>query len=199
MFTGLVKEVGELGWLRRNEKMVQMLLRAPRTAARARIGESVAVNGCCLTVTARRDDQMMFDLLAESLERTNLGDLKPGDPVNLERALRLDGRLGGHFVQGHVDCTARVLATEKKGADLRIDLELPPESARYVVFKGSVTVNGVSLTVADVQEKQFTVWIIPHTAEETNLGDLQPGDRVNLEFDIIAKYVERLVEPHKKP
>ncbi len=199
MFTGLVKEVGELGWLRRNEKMVQMLLRAPRTAARARIGESVAVNGCCLTVTARRDDQMMFDLLAESLERTNLGDLKPGDPVNLERALRLDGRLGGHFVQGHVDCTARVLATEKKGADLRLDLELPPESARYVVFKGSVTVNGVSLTVADVQEKQFTVWIIPHTAEETNLGDLQPGDRVNLEFDIIAKYVERLVEPHKKP
>ena len=199
MFTGLVKEVGELGWLRRNEKMVQMLLRAPRTAARARIGESVAVNGCCLTVTARRDDQMMFDLLAESLERTNLGDLKPGDPVNLERALRLDGRLGGHFVQGHVDCTARVLAMEKKGADLRIDLELPPEFARYVAFKGSVTVNGVSLTVADVQEKQFTVWIIPHTAEETNLGDLQPGDRVNLEFDIIAKYVERLVEPHQKP
>jgi riboflavin synthase len=199
MFTGLVKEVGELGWLRRNEKMVQMLLRAPRTAARARVGESVAVNGCCLTVTARRDDQMMFDLLAESLERTNLGDLKPGDPVNLERALRLDGRLGGHFVQGHVDCTARVLALEKKGADLRIDLELPPEFARYVAFKGSVTVNGVSLTVADVQEKQFTVWIIPHTAEETNLGDLQPGDRVNLEFDIIAKYVERLVEPHQKP
>lgn len=199
MFTGLVKEVGELGWLRRNEKMVQMLLRAPRTAARARIGESVAVNGCCLTVTARREDQMMFDLLAESLERTNLGDLKPGDPVNLERALRLDGRLGGHFVQGHIDCTARVLAMGKKGADLRIDLELPPEFARYVAFKGSVTVNGVSLTVADVQEKQFTVWIIPHTAEETNLGDLQPGDRVNLEFDIIAKYVERLVEPHHKP
>jgi riboflavin synthase len=199
MFTGLVKEVGELGWLRRNEKMVQMLVRAPRTAARARVGESVAVNGCCLTVTARRDDQMMFDLLAESLERTNLGDLKPGDPVNLERALRLDGRLGGHFVQGHVDVTARVLAMDKKGADLRIDLELPPEFARYVAFKGSVTVNGVSLTVADVQEKQFTVWIIPHTAEETNLGDLQPGDRVNLEFDIIAKYVERLVEPHQKP
>lgn len=196
MFTGLVREVGELGWLRRTEKTVQMLLRAPRTASRARIGESISVNGCCLTVTARRDDQMMFDLLDESLDRTNLGDLKPGDPVNLERALRLDGRLGGHFVQGHIDCTSRVLSVEKKGADLRLDIELPQEFARYVAFKGSVTVNGVSLTVAAVEAGQFTVWIIPHTAEETNLGDLQPGDRVNLEFDIIAKYVERLLAPH---
>jgi len=147
-------------------------------------------------VTARRDDQMMFDLLDESLDRTNLGDLKPGDPVNLERALRLDGRLGGHFVQGHIDCTSRVLSVEKKGADLRLDIELPQEFARYVAFKGSVTVNGVSLTVAAVEAGQFAVWIIPHTAEETNLGDLQPGDRVNLEFDIIAKYVERLLAPH---
>lgn len=193
MFTGLVREVGDVVWLRRSDKTVQLLVRAPRSAARARIGESVAVNGCCLTVTACRDEQFMFDLLEESLVRTNLGDLKPGDPVNLERALRVDGRLGGHFVQGHVDCTAKILALEEKGPDLRIDLALPSDFARYVAFKGSVAINGVSLTVAVLGEDRFSVWIIPHTLENTNLGDLEVGDRVNLEFDILAKYVERLV------
>jgi len=163
MFTGLVREVGDVVWLRRSDKIVQLLVRAPRSAARARVGESVAVNGCCLTVTACRDEQFMFDLLEESLGRTNLGDLKPGDPVNLERALRVDGRLGGHFVQGHVDCTAEVLALEEKGPDLRIDLALPRDFARYVAFKGSVAINGVSLTIAALGEDRFSVWIIPHT------------------------------------
>ena len=193
MFTGLVREVGDVVWLRRSDKIVQLLVRAPRSAARARVGESVAVNGCCLTVTACRDEQFMFDLLEESLGRTNLGDLKPGDPVNLERALRVDGRLGGHFVQGHVDCTAEVLALEEKGPDLRIDLALPRDFARYVAFKGSVAINGVSLTIAALGEDRFSVWIIPHTLENTNLGDLEPGDAVNLEFDILAKYTERLL------
>ena len=193
MFTGLVREVGDAVWLRRSDKIVQLLVRAPRSAARARVGESVAVNGCCLTVTACRDEQFMFDLLEESLGRTNLGDLKPGDPVNLERALRVDGRLGGHFVQGHVDCTAEVLALEEKVPDLRIDLALPRDFARYVAFKGSVAINGVSLTIAALGEDRFSVWIIPHTLENTNLGDLEVGDRVNLEFDILAKYVERLI------
>lgn len=194
MFTGLVREVGEVAWLRRTDQTVQLLVRAPRIAPRVRTGESVAVNGCCLTVTAHRDKQMMFDLLEESLERTNLGDLRPGAPVNLERALRVDGRLGGHFVQGHVDCAAEVLALEEKGADLRIDIALPPEFARYAAFKGSIGINGVSLTIAGLGEASFSVWIIPHTLENTNLGSLSPGGRVNLEFDILAKYVERLAQ-----
>jgi riboflavin synthase len=172
---------------------VQLLIKAPRTAARARIGESVAVNGCCLTVTAHREGQVMFDLLAESLERTNFGRLKPGSAVNLERALRVDGRLGGHFVQGHIDCTAEVVGLEEKGPDLRLDIAVPPAFARYVVFKGSIAINGVSLTVAAVKDDRFSVWIIPHTLENTNLGDLERGDFVNLEFDILAKYVERLL------
>ena len=193
MFTGLVREVGEVVWLRRSDRTVQMLVKGPRTAARVRIGESVAVNGCCLTVTAQREGQFMFDLLAESLDRTNIGRLKPGHPVNLERALRVDGRLGGHFVQGHVDCTAEVLAVEEKGPDLRLEIALPAEFARYVAYKGSIAINGVSLTVAVANAKDFTVWVIPHTFEHTNLGDLEAGDLVNLEFDILAKYVERLV------
>jgi riboflavin synthase len=198
MFTGLVREVGEVAWLRRTDQTVQMLVKAPRTAQRLRTGESVAVNGCCLTVTAHREGQCMFDLLAESLERTNFGRLRPGSPVNLERALRVDGRLGGHFVQGHVDGTAEVLAIEELGPDLRLDIALPKDFARYVVFKGSIAINGVSLTVAAVDDKKFTVWVIPHTLENTNLGDLEPGDTVNLEFDILAKYVERLLDGRRE-
>jgi len=193
MFTGLVREVGKVIWLRRSDRTLQLLVKGPRTATRVRIGESVAVNGCCLTVTAQREGQFMFDLLAESLDRTNIGRLKPGSPVNLERALRVDGRLGGHFVQGHVDCTTEVLAVEEKGPDLRIDIALPAEFARYVAYKGSIAINGVSLTVAVANAADFSVWVIPHTLENTNLGDLEAGDLVNLEFDILAKYVERLV------
>ncbi len=193
MFTGLVREVGEVGWLRRTDQAVQLLIKAPRTAARVRTGESVAVNGCCLTVTAHREKQLMFDLLDESLARTNLGQLKPGSPVNLERALRVDGRLGGHFVQGHIDCTAEVLHLEEKGPDLLLGLSLAPDFARYMAYKGSIAVNGVSLTVTAIEADRFFVWIIPHTLEKTNLGDLEIGDPVNLEFDILAKYVERLL------
>ena len=193
MFTGLVREVGEVGWLRRTDQAVQLMVIAPRTASRVARGESVAVNGCCLTVATHRDKQLMFDLLEESLQRTNLGNVKPGDPVNLERALRVDGRLGGHFVQGHVDCKAQVISVTEKGPDVRLEISLPAELARYAAFKGSIAVNGVSLTIAEITDSSFTVWIIPHTLEATNLGDLQDGDTVNLEFDVLAKYVERLV------
>jgi len=192
MFTGLVREVGEVIWLRRTDQAIQLRIAAPRTGARARTGESVAVNGCCLTVSAQREKQLMFDLLEESLDRTNLGQLKPGDRVNLERALRLDGRLGGHFVQGHVDCTAEVVKVTEKRPDLRLDIALPPEFARYVAFKGSIAINGVSLTVAELGETSFAVWIIPHTLQNTNLRKLHEGDTVNLEFDVLAKYVDRL-------
>lgn len=198
MFTGLIREVGDVGWLRRTGHSVQLMVKAPRAASRVRRGESVAVNGCCLTVTAHRDKQLLFDLLEESLDRTNLGDVKPGDPVNLERALRVDGRLGGHFVQGHIDCTAEVLAIEEKGSDTRIDISLPEKFAHYLVYKGSVAVNGVSLTVASLDRGSFTVWIIPHTLENTNLGDLEVGNRVNLEFDVLAKYVERLMSGQRE-
>jgi riboflavin synthase len=194
MFTGLVREVGEVGWLRRTDQAVQLLVSAPRTAARVRIGESVSVNGCCLTVATHREKQLMFDLLEESLERTNLGDLKPGTPVNLERALRVDGRLGGHFVQGHVDCAAKVVSVTDKGPDVRLEIALPPEFARYAAFKGSIAVNGTSLTIAELHADTFVVWVIPHTLDHTNLGDLEAGDRVNLEFDVLAKYVERLLD-----
>ena len=195
MFTGLVREVGEVGWLRRTDQAVQLMVVAPRTASRVTRGESVAVNGCCLTVATHRDKQLLFDLLEESLQRTNLGGVKPGDPVNLERALRVDGRLGGHFVQGHVDCTAQVVSITEKGPDVRLEISLPREFARYATFKGSIAVNGVSLTIAELAEESFTVWVIPHTLEATNLGDLQDRDTVNLEFDVLAKYVERLVSP----
>lgn len=194
MFTGLVREVGEVGWLRRTDQAVQLMVKAPRTASRVDRGDSVSVNGCCLTVATHRDKQLMFDLLEESLERTNLGGLKPGDPVNLERALRVDGRLGGHFVQGHVDCTAEVRAIAEKGPDVRLEISLPAEFARYAAFKGSIAVNGVSLTIAELGGESFVVWVIPHTLEATNLGDLEVGDVVNLEFDVLAKYVERLIE-----
>ncbi|MEI7864285.1 MAG: riboflavin synthase [Chthoniobacterales bacterium] len=194
MFTGLVREVGEVVWLRQTDQVVQLRVAAARTGERARTGESISVNGCCLTVAAQRDAQLMFDLLEESLERTNIGLLKPGDWVNLERALRVDGRLGGHFVQGHVDCTAKVLRITEQQADLRLDIAMPREFARYVAFKGSIALNGVSLTVSEVEESSFAVWIIPHTLNNTNLSRLIEGDEVNLEFDVLAKYIERLLQ-----
>jgi riboflavin synthase len=166
---------------------------APQIARELHIGESVAVNGACLTVTSRSEANLNFDVLEETLRRTNLSDLQPGSRINLERALRADGRLGGHFVQGHVDCTTKVVACEERQGDLRLDFELPPRFAHYLAWKGSICVNGVSLTVAELTEISFSVWLIPHTRHGTNLGDLAVGSAVNLEFDILAKYVERIV------
>jgi riboflavin synthase len=168
-------------------------LRAPLVASDARLGDSVAVNGCCLTVTACDGEALAFDLLGETLDRTNLGDLAPGAPVNLERALAAHARLGGHFVQGHIDTTGRVLAFEPVGADHRLEIALPAEFARYVAFKGSIAIDGISLTVAEVGVESFVVWIIPHTLAVTNLRAKKPGEAVNLEFDLLAKYVERIL------
>jgi riboflavin synthase len=151
------------------------------------------VNGCCLTVARQSGDKLSFDLLKESLDRTNLGALRAQSRVNLELALSASARLGGHFVQGHIDCAARILAVDEKNADLRIEIQLSPEFAQYAVFKGSIAVNGISLTVAEVSPKSFAVWIIPHTRSQTNLADAKPGDLVNLEFDLLAKYVERML------
>ena len=193
MFTGLVEEVGSVLWIRATERGTQLQIAAPRISEQIRRGDSVAVNGCCLTVTARREEQLTFDLLEETLDRTNLRTLRRESPVNLERALAADGRVGGHFVQGHIDCAARVLAFEEAGADHRLEVELPGDFAHYVVYKGSVAINGISLTVAEVLPESFAAWVIPHTRRNTNLHRAAAGDSLNIEFDLLAKYVERMV------
>lgn len=196
MFTGLIEEVGSVIGIHATDRGTQLQIVAPRVAEKIQSGDSIAVNGCCLTVAAHRDEQFTFDLLQETLDRTNLKTLRQESRVNLERALAANGRLGGHFVQGHVDCAARIVALEENGADYRLEVELPAEFAHYVACKGSIAVNGISLTVAEVSEESFAVWIIPHTRTRTNLDAVRTDDLVNLEFDLIAKYLERMLDRH---
>ena len=191
MFTGLIEEIGQVLWIRATDRGPQLQVSAPRISEAVHRGDSVAVNGCCLTVKTRRDDQLTFDLLEETLERTNLRALRRDSAVNLERALSVNGLVGGHFVQGHIDCAVRVLSFEQVGADSRLEIELPTDFAHYVAYKGSVAVNGISLTVAEVLPESFAVWIIPHTRRHTNLEAVIAGDELNIEFDLLAKYVER--------
>ncbi len=193
MFTGLVQTTGETLWLRRNESGTQLSLTAPGLRTRPRVGDSIAVNGCCLTVTSVNAERLSFDLLNETLERTNLGALKPGMSVNLEPSLAAGAALGGHFVQGHVDCRSEVLSMAAHGADHRLEVAVPVEFSHLVAYKGSIAINGVSLTVAEAHDTSAVCWIIPHTRSATNIGDMKEGTPVNLEFDILAKYVDRIV------
>jgi riboflavin synthase len=193
MFTGLIEEVGAVVAVHACDHGTQLQIAAPRTAKQTSPGESLAVNGCCLTITSCRSDCLTFDLLEETIARTNLREFRQDSPVNLERALRSDGRLGGHFVQGHVDCVAPIIAFDAKGADFRLEVELPESSRHYVASKGSIAVNGISLTVAEVLPRSFAVWIIPYTKRHTNLDRATIGDLVDLEFDVLAKYVEKMV------
>src|SRR5882757_2723176 len=194
MFTGLIEEAGRVAWLRRSsEKGIQLQVLAPQIGKSVRTGDSVAVNGCCLTVTSHRNESITFDLLQETLDRTNLRLVRPDTVVNLERSLAADGRVGGHFVQGHVDCAVPVISFEERGDDFRLELETPDDYGHYLAFKGSIAINGISLTLAEVLDRSFAVWIIPNTRKVTNLRATQAGDLVNLEFDIIAKYVERMM------
>lgn len=195
MFTGLIEEVGRVVATRASDHGTKLEIAAPHTTRRARTGESIAVNGCCLTLTSRRGDRLSFDLLEETIARTNLKKLRQNSRLNLERALRADGRLGGHFVQGHVDYVSRIIAFDRKGADFRLEVELPRKFAHYVALKGSIAVDGISLTVADVLPKSFVAWIIPYTKRHTSLNRAKTGDLVNVEFDILAKYVETMVAP----
>ncbi len=195
MFTGLVEEVGKVVGATATDHGTQLQIAAPRTATQTKTGESIALNGCCLTLASRRGDRLSFDLLQETIARTNLRSLRQNSGVNLERALRADGRLGGHFVQGHVDCVSPIIGLDRKAADFRLEIGLPGEFAHYVASKGSIAVNGISLTVAEVLPKSFVVWIIPYTKRHTNLGRAKTGDLVNLEFDILAKYIERMIAP----
>jgi len=196
MFTGLIEEIGSVLWIRATERGTELEIAAPAIARNIRTGHSVAVNGCCLTVKGHRAEQVTFDLLEETLERTNLKNLRRESFVNLERAVPADGRLGGHFVLGHIDCAARVMAFEEAAGDFRLEVELPPEFSHYVVFKGSIAVNGISLTVAEILPESFAVWIVPHTRRNTNLQSTLVGEQVNIEFDILAKYIERMLAPY---
>lgn len=195
MFTGLIEEVGKIVSANASDCGTRLQIAAPRTATKVKTGESIALNGCCLTLASRRGDRLSFDLLHETLARTNLKSLRQNSRVNLERALPANGRLGGHFVQGHVDCVSPIIGLDRKAADFRLEIGLPGEFAHYATSKGSIAVNGISLTVAEVLSKSFVVWIIPYTKRHTNLDRAKTGDLVNLEFDILAKYIGRMIAP----
>jgi riboflavin synthase len=194
MFTGIVEELGVVEGLVDQGDAVRLTVRGPHVMVDARLGDSVAVNGCCLTVAERDQETFTADVMRETLEKTALGGLAPGDRVNLERAVTPQTRLGGHIVQGHVDGTGRVLRRTPSEHWEVVEISLPADIARYLVAKGSITVDGISLTVVDVAEESFTVSLIPETLARTTLGFRQPGDPVNLEVDVVAKYVERLLQ-----
>jgi riboflavin synthase len=204
VFTGIVEELGEVVGIEPDGDLARITVRGPQVTAQAARGDSIAINGVCLTVTGTGDGEFSADVMGETLARSSLGTLRPGSAVNLERPLRPDGRLGGHIVQGHVDGTGSILARTPAGGWEIARISMPPELARYVVEKGSVAVDGISLTVSALGDGQtgaeaagggpwFEVSLIPETLQRTTLGSKQPGDVVNLEVDLIAKYVERLL------
>ncbi|MDH6227963.1 MULTISPECIES: riboflavin synthase [Streptomyces] len=193
MFTGIIEELGEVTAVERLADAARFRLRGPVVTEGARHGDSIAVNGVCLTVVEHEDDEFTADVMAETLQRSSLGALTVGSRVNLERPTPVGGRLGGHIVQGHVDGTGTVLDRQASEHWEIVRISLPAELARYVVGKGSVTVDGISLTVVEAGQDFFTVSLIPTTLALTTLGLKQAGDPVNLEVDIVAKYVERLV------
>ncbi len=190
-----MEEAGRVERIRPTEKSIQLTVRAQSTGRGLKVGDSLAINGCCLTTVkvARRGKQTLaqFDLLQETWKRTNLQFAQPGSLVNLERPLRASGELGGHFVTGHIDGVGRITRWERAGQDHVLDIAAPAEVMRYVVFKGSIAVDGISLTVAGVTKRGFRIWIIPHTFEITALRERKVGDAVNLEADLIGKYVEK--------
>jgi riboflavin synthase len=201
MFTGIVEGTGAIERITPTEKSIRMAVHAGAVGKGVKVGDSVAVNGCCLTVVkatgtgAKRS--LQFDLLVETWERTNFCDAKVGSLVNLERSLAANGRLGGHFVSGHIDGTGRIIRWERAGQDHVLEIEAPKDMRRYLVFKGSVAVDGISLTVAAVTKKGFRIWIIPHTFDVTVLRERKVGDLVNLEADLIGKYIEQFLAARK--
>lgn len=194
MFTGIVETVGRVARLERSGELARLEIDAPEIASGVRTGDSVAVNGGCLTVTHLEGGRFRFEAVRETLDRTALGELAVGARVNLERAMRADGRLDGHIVQGHVDGTGRVRRLARDGDDVRLWVDCGPEITSCLVEKGSVAIDGVSLTVVGVDERGFDVALIPHTLAATNLADRAAGDRVNLEADVLGKYVKRYLD-----
>jgi riboflavin synthase len=197
MFTGIVEETGTVERIKPTAKSIELTIHATLTARGLKLGDSLAINGCCLTLvkplSRGRSKLLQFDLLKETWERTNLQFASTGSLVNLERPLRTDGRLGGHFVTGHIDGIGRITRWERMGQDHVLDIAAPAEVMRYIVFKGSIALDGISLTVAGVQKKSFRICIIPHTYRVTALRERKVGDAVNLEADLIGKYVQKFV------
>ena len=192
MFTGIVRERGRVVAARRNGDGLELRIAAPETADGTSVGDSIAVAGCCLTAVTVNDGELGFDAVPETLRRTTLAELAEGAEVNLEPALRAGEPLGGHYVQGHVDGVGRVRSREPEGDGARLRLDVPPDLLRYCAEKGSLAVDGVSLTIAGLADDGVEIALVPHTLAATTLGALQPGDPVNLEVDVLAKYVERL-------
>ncbi|TVP77420.1 MAG: riboflavin synthase [Puniceicoccaceae bacterium] len=192
MFTGIVEETGRVQSFEARSNAWRLVLEAQHVTQDLQLGDSVAVNGCCLTVVAFSEGHLEFDLLEESVRLTSIGGLGPGGRVNLERALLPSTRMGGHFVSGHVDGTGVIEAIEPRGKDFFFRIKCDADKLRYIVHKGCITVDGISLTVAEVDTSGFAIWLIPHTMQVTNLHTKQVGDLVNLEYDLIAKYVEKL-------
>ena len=196
MFTGLIECTGRVVSLRRGGDRAVLEVAASLPTGEISIGDSIAVNGACLTVIAMQAERFSFDISPETVTRTTFAASQTGSPVNLERALRLGGRLDGHLVTGHIDCVGRLESRANQGNAVVLGFSLPREQARMLVEKGSVALDGISLTVNSVTDSGFTVSIIPHTLEKTTLADVRPGREVNIETDVIGKYVARLVGPH---
>ena len=197
MFTGIVEEMGTVRRLNQSPNRCELELSAAKVLEGTQIGDSIAVNGVCLTVIRMDKDHFTADVMPETLRRSNLGQLKTGSKVNLERAMAADGRFGGHIVAGHIDGTGTIRSMQPEGNAVLVTISAAPELLRYVVEKGSIAIDGISLTVARVDSETFSVSIIPHTQSNTILADRKVGDRVNLETDIIGKYVEKLLQPQE--
>ena len=201
MFTGIVEEVGKIKKIERNTVSAKLSIEADKVLQEVKEGDSIAVNGICLTVTSFTKNSFTADVMHETMNRTTLGKLKENSPVNLERALSVMGRFGGHMVSGHIDGRGKIVGIEKDDNAVLFTIETTEKILRYIVEKGSIAINGISLTVARVDRKSFTVSVIPHTLRVTSLGSFQKGDEVNLENDIVGKYIEKLLGlscPEKK-
>ena len=194
MFTGIVEETGAVLAFTRESIAWSLQIRAQVVLMGIALGDSIAVNGCCLTVTRFDAEHLWFDVLEETRRLTNFSQLAAGSPVNLERSLRFDGKVGGHFVSGHIDGPGVVEIFEPRGSDYFLRVRGPTGGGRYLLHKGSIAIDGVSLTIAETSGDTFAVWLIPHTLEVTNLGSRKAGDLVNLEFDLLGKYVEKLLQ-----
>jgi riboflavin synthase len=199
MFTGIIEETGRVVSFTEGAEAWRLAIAAKRTLQDVALGDSIAVNGCCLTVVKFDATQFEFDVLAETRRLTNFSELACGAAVNLERSLRFDGKIGGHFVSGHVDGPGKIELFEQRGKDHYLRVRAPEGMGRYLIHKGSIAIDGISLTVADVEGDAFAVWLIPHTVAVTNLRDRRAGQSVNLEFDLLGKYVEKLVRFQPRP